>query len=80
MAAKHFMIYYSKGTGTYVVTEPRPWSRENQHHFQNYSFQTSNHPTTDFIENWLINNKNFIRVINTPDISVIENLDPNLTF
>jgi hypothetical protein len=42
MAAKHFMIYYQKGSGTYVVTEPRPWARENQHHFPNYNFQ----PTT----------------------------------
>jgi hypothetical protein len=26
MAAKHFMIYYGQGTGTYIVTEPRPLS------------------------------------------------------
>jgi hypothetical protein len=45
MAAKHFMIYYQKGSGTYVVTEPRPWARENQHHLtsvlQNGGFSAS---------------------------------------
>jgi len=33
MAAKHFMFYYKRGTGTFVVTEPRPWARENQNLF-----------------------------------------------
>jgi len=75
--AKHFMIYYKRGTGTYVVTEPRPWARENQGHFPQYDF-INNHPTTDDVENWLINNSHFQAVINTPEIVVIQNLDPNL--
>jgi hypothetical protein len=78
MAAKHFMIYYQRGTGTYVVTEPRPWARENQHHFPDYSFQPENHPTTNIIEAWLIENKQFIRVVDNDFVSLIQNVDPNL--
>lgn len=78
MSAKHFMIYYKKGTGTFVVTEPRPWARENRHHFPNYSFQPKNHPTTDFIEAWLIENRNFQRVVNNNVVSLIQNINPDL--
>lgn len=77
MAAKHFMIYYKNGTGTYIVTEPRPWARENQHLFPQFDFLT-NHPTTEFIENWLINNKAFQKIVDTPNIIAIQNLNPNL--
>ena len=78
MAAKHFMIYYKRGTGTYVVTEPRPWARENQHHFPNYTFQPNNHPTTDTVEAWLIDNRNFHRVVDNDFVSLIQNVDPDL--
>lgn len=78
MAAKHFMIYYQRGTGTYVVTEPRPWARENQHYFPNYNFQPNNHPTTNAIEAWLIENKKFQKVVDDDSISLIQNIDPNL--
>lgn len=78
MAKKHFMIYYSKGSGTYVVTEPRPWARENQNLFPGYTFQPNNHPTTDEIEKWLINNRNFQRVVSNSFVSLIVNFDPNL--
>jgi hypothetical protein len=78
MAAKHFMIYYKRGTGTYVVTEPRPWARENQHHFPNYTFQPNNHPTTDMVEAWLIDNRNFQRVVDNDFVSLIQNVDPDL--
>lgn len=78
MAAKHFMIYYHRGTGTYVVTEPRPWARENQHLFPNYTFLPNNHPTTDIVEAWLIDNRNFQRVVDNDFISLIQNVDPNL--
>jgi hypothetical protein len=78
MAAKHFMIYYGIGTGTYIVTEPRPWARENQNLFPNFTFQPNNHPTTNFIEDWLIENRNFVRVFVNDDIIVIQNLNPNL--
>ena len=78
MAAKHFMIYYQNGSGTYVVTEPRPWARENQHHFPNYTFQPNNHPNTEVIEAWLIENRNFQRVINNNSISLIQNVNPDL--
>jgi len=78
MAKKHFIIYYKQGTGTYVVTEPRPWSRENQQHFQGFDF-IDNHPITDIIEDYLINNHNFIRDENeNENVTVIYNLDPNL--
>jgi hypothetical protein len=33
MAGKHFLIYYHRGAGTFVVTEPRPSARENQYSF-----------------------------------------------
>jgi hypothetical protein len=78
MAAKHFLIYYLKGSGTFVVTEPRPWARENQHHFPDFTFGSDNHPTTDFIESWLIENKKFKKVVDSPNIVVVQNLDPNL--
>lgn len=78
MAAKHFIIYYKKGTGTYVVTEPKPWARENQHHFPDYTFQPDNRPNTNVIEIWLINNRNFKRVVDNAFISLIQNVDPNL--
>jgi len=78
MAAKHFMIYYQRGTGTYVVTEPRPWARENQNHFPNYTFQPNNHPTTDVVEDWLIHNRNFMRIVDTDFVSLIQNVDPDL--
>lgn len=78
MAAKHFLIYYQRGAGTFVVTEPRPWARENQHHFPNFTFQLNNHPTTDAVEAWLIDNRNFKKVLDSPDLVVVQNLDPNL--
>lgn len=78
MAAKHFMIYCHKEPGTYVVTEPRPWASENRHHFLNYNFQPNNHPTTDVVEVWLIENRNFQRVVDTDDISLIQNVDPEI--
>lgn len=76
--AKHFMIYYQKGTGTFVVTGPKPWARENQHYFPNYNFQGKNIPTTGVIETWLINNRNFQRVVDNEDFSLIQNLDTNI--
>ena len=78
MAAKHFVIYYHRGTGTYVVTEPRPWARENQHHFPNYTFQPDNHPTTEVVEAWLIDNRHFERVVDNDSVSLIQNTDPEL--
>ncbi|MEI8087375.1 MAG: hypothetical protein WCG93_14290 [Paludibacter sp.] len=77
MAAKHFMIYYQKGSGTYIVTEPRPWARENKHHFPDYDFVIK-HPTSNEVDEWLIKNKNFKKVINTNEIILVQNIDPNL--
>jgi hypothetical protein len=75
---KYFIIYYKKGTGTYIVTEPRPWARENRHHFPNYNF-TANHPTTETVIKHLIDNYNFkLSQFQNNKIVVIENLDPNL--
>jgi hypothetical protein len=76
--AKHYMIYYKSGTGTYLVTEPRPWARENQHFFPQFDF-INTHPTTNEIEQWLIQNRNFqLPLINDNNVVVIQNLDPNL--
>jgi hypothetical protein len=77
MAKKHFMMYYKKGTGTYITTEPRPWARENQNLFPNFNF-IDNSPTTNLIENFLINEYNFIRVYDDEDITLIQNTNPNL--
>jgi len=73
------MIYYKKGTGSYVISEPRPWARENQHYFPHYSFLGNNHPTTEVVEELLINTKGFKRgFFNYPTVEVIYNLDPNI--
>ena len=79
MAAKHFIMYYQKGAGTYIITEPRPWARENKEHFPKYNF-TSKHPTVAKIEKVLIDQFNFKKVLTTKDIVLIQNIDPNLNF
>ena len=68
MAAKHFMIYYHRGTGTYVVTEPRPWARENQHYFPNYGFTNmkDDHPITHLIKNYCV------RILKAQKISMLK--------
>jgi hypothetical protein len=76
--AKHFMLYYAKGTGSYVVTEPRPWARENRHYFPQFDFINS-HPTTNDVETFLIQHHGFhIGHTNNPDISLIQNLDTTI--
>lgn len=77
MAKKHFMIYYKKGTGTYIVTEPRPWSKENQNLFTDFNFIDS-FPTTNYIENVLINQYDFVPAYEDENIVLIQNLNPNL--
>lgn len=79
MAAKHFIIYYQKGAGTYIVTEPRPWARENKKHFPTHDFIT-NHPTVAKIEKVLIESFHFKKVVNTKDIVLIQNVAPDLSF
>jgi hypothetical protein len=79
MAAKHFIIYYQKGAGTYIVTEPRPWARENKKHFPAHDFIT-NHPTVAKIEKVLIERFHFKKVVNTKNIVLIQNVDPDLNF
>lgn len=60
-----------------MVTEPRPWARENQVHFPTYDF-INNHPNVETIERFLIEQRNFQIVVNTPDFVLIQNVDPNL--
>lgn len=76
MNDKHFIIYYKQGTGTYVITEPRPWAKENQAYFSTYDF-INTHPTTNVIEQFLINNFGFV-INHYPNITVLINLDPNI--
>lgn len=82
MYAKHFIIYYKRGTGTFVVTEPKPWARENQNHFPEYEFlDNPTTPTTQTIEAYLINNHGFTASPhnnNNNPIHLIFNLDPNV--
>lgn len=77
MAAKHFIIYYKRGTGTFIVTEPRPWAKENQHLFPEYDF-INRVPITNEVERLLINQYGFQTVIENEDIVLIQNLDINL--
>ena len=77
MAAKHFIIYYKRGTGTFIVTEPRPWAKENQHLFPEYDFINGT-PITNEVERLLINQHGFQTVIENEDIVLIQNLDINL--
>lgn len=44
------MIYYKKGSGTYIVPEPKPWAKENQNYFPRYTFQSNDHHITGLIE------------------------------
>jgi hypothetical protein len=74
MAAKHFMIYYHTGTGTFIVTEPRPWAKENQHLFPEYDF-VNRFPTTNAVETRLINDYGFRRVVQNDDVVLIQNLE-----
>lgn len=81
MRHKHYLIYYKTGTGTYIVTEPKPWARENQKHFPNYNFQKENEPTTENIEKYLIEHFEFtLEKFENPKIIVLKNLNPNLNF
>ncbi len=73
------MIYYKNGTGTFIVTEPKPWAHENQSHFPKYDFSDNdNTPTVDVIEKYLIKNYNF-QSKKEGGIKVLYNLSPTLT-
>gem|GEM_PF-4969538 len=71
------MIYYKRGTGTFVVTEPRPWSKENQQLFLEYDF-VNRFPTTNEVEKRLIDHHGFRKVIENDDVVLIQNLDITL--
>lgn len=79
MAAKHFIMCYQKGAGTYIITEPRPWARENKQHFPTYDF-ISKHPTVAKIEKVLIDRYHFKKVLITKDIVLVQNIYPSLNF
>lgn len=76
MNNKHYLIFFCKSAGTYVVTEPLPWSRHNQHHFPQFDFVNTK-PRTEDINLWLEENRNFIRH-EYIGIVVLINLDPNV--
>ena len=71
------MFYYKRGTGTFVVTEPRPWARENPNLFPDYNF-TENFPNTTSIENFLIERFGFTKVIENEEVVLLQNLDINI--
>jgi hypothetical protein len=74
---KHFLIYYKRGTGTFIVTEPLPWARENQAHFPNYNF-TSRVPTTNGICEYLVKEYKFKKQVDKSGVKAYTNLDPDL--
>lgn len=53
MTVKHFMMFYLRGSDTFIVTEPRPWAKENQNLFPDYDFLTR-FPSTKAVEDRLI--------------------------
>jgi hypothetical protein len=78
MSAKVFIIYYKLGTGTFVTTEPRPWSKENAGYFPTFNF-IDTFPTTNQIVTFLQTNFGFIpSPFNNNDIKLFYNFDPNL--
>lgn len=75
---KHFIIYYKSGTGTFVVTEPRPWSRENKNYFPSHDFSTGA-PRTSEVNQVLIEKFKFERKdFDDQNITVLFNLNPTL--
>jgi hypothetical protein len=78
MAKKHFMMYYKKGTGTFIITEPMPWARENKRFFESKFDFIKKFPTTNAIEKLLKEKYSFQTVHDDENISLIQNLNPNL--
>ncbi len=76
MNSKRYIIYYCKSAGTFVVTEPLPWSKQNQQHFPKFDFINSK-PRTEDVNLWLQNNRNFLRE-NYEGVVVLYNLNPNI--
>lgn len=75
---KVFLIFYKIGTGTFIITEPIPWARENQKHFPTYNFTSKNIPTTNTICKYLRKNYNFEKQVDKNGIKAYTNLDPDL--
>lgn len=62
-AKKHFIIY--NNGGVLSATTPKDWARAHRNYFPTFSFIGSdNTPTVDTIENYLINNMGFSRIVN----------------
>jgi|GEM_PF-2546138 len=77
---KHFIIYYQIGTGTYVVTSPRAWARENNHLFPGVVF-TGTNPTTNQIVKLLTEKYGFeTKNYQEPKVSVTYNMAPLFKF
>jgi hypothetical protein len=78
MNNKHYMIYYHRGTGTFVTTAPRAWARENQNRFLGRNFD-DDHPTSDEVEEYLVRNHGFTLVVHNEQlVTLVYNLNPNL--
>lgn len=76
---KIFLIFYANGTGSYVVTEPMPWARENKHHFKSFNF-IDKKPTSNVICKYLVDNFQFKKVVDNSGITTFVNLNPELCF
>lgn len=58
MNRKHFIIYYHDNK--LIQTTPKNWARNNKKEFPKHNFEDSdNTPTTEAIENYLINQYGF---------------------
>ena len=77
MNRRHFLIYYDNRTLEITKTTPRTWPKANQAHFPGFLFINGNHPTVDFIENYLTENYQFTR-LEYEDFVVVYNFNPTI--
>lgn len=70
MNRTHFLIYYVRESGSYIITTPRLWAKANLHHFPN-----NNDPRTHAIETYLIENYGFVESVENEETSVIYNFN-----
>lgn len=68
----HFLIFYVKESGSYVITTPRLWADTNPSHFKN------NSPRDVEIEKYLITNFGFTEIPPNNRTKVLHNFSVNI--